>query len=53
MKVQIKEIVPGAWAVHIVGSMGAAAGRTTYSSLDEAKDAAIAQHPGAEIEIVH
>lgn len=52
MKIQIKEVTPGNWSIFQVGSVGVAAGRTTYLSSEEAERVARAQHPDKEIEII-
>lgn len=49
MKVQIKEVAPGKWAISLVSPVGVEAGRTTYLSLEEAERVARAQHPDMEI----
>lgn len=52
MKIQIKEVTPGKWAIYLVSSVGVAARRTTYASSDEAEEAARAKHPDKEIEVI-
>lgn len=52
MKVQIKEVAPGKWAIYLVSSVGVTGGRTTYASSAEAEKAARAQHPDKEIEVI-
>lgn len=54
MKIQIKKIAPGSdkWAIYQVSSVGVAAGRTTYSSFEEAERVARVQHPDKTIEII-
>lgn len=52
MKIQIKEVSPGKWAIYLVSSVGASAGQTTYASPDEAEKAARTQHPDKEIEVI-
>jgi len=52
MKVQIKEVTPGQWAIYLVSSIGVAAGRTTYASSEAAEKVARAQHPDKEIEVI-
>ncbi|MCX7219524.1 MAG: hypothetical protein NTY70_11500 [Burkholderiales bacterium] len=52
MKIQIKEVRQGQWAIYIVSSLAVAAGRTTYASFDEAEKVARTQHPDKEIEVI-
>lgn len=53
MKVQIKEIAQGKWAIYLVSSLGVSGGHTTYASSEEAEEEARVQHPDKEIEVIH
>lgn len=52
MKIQIKEVMPGQWAIYFVSSVAVSAGRTTYATSDEAERVARNRHPGKEIEVI-
>jgi hypothetical protein len=47
----ITELAPGSWAIHHVTSVGASAGRMTYSTAEVAAQVARDRDPHAEIEI--
>jgi len=54
MKIQIKEMAPGTgkWVIYQVSSAAVAAGRTIYSSFEEAERVACALHSDKEIEVI-